>query len=689
MRPLWVPSGPSLSYQSNGHFRSEAEVKNAANQVSGGPESAMSGHCCRLAERNCVNYQEVQPIFYYASEITTTKQNPPKGVDGKPRMLVSSVRVKGVRIVKSLLTTVLVFALRIVFLVLPITAGADITISGLVEPASVTSGAVSESVFIADVGLPGSLTIDDGSTLIVDNVNGFAGIASLVDVGVLTISGATVELEARTALWITGGALAFINGGSQVLLNGGDDRRPGLDRGRGLIVGSVPGTSIVSIDGIGTHVDVVRRITLGGFSGGGVGQLALSNGATLDQISTDSSLFTSFIVGSNGSTGELVLSSGSTLQSLVPRMLIGSSGFIPGTGFVDLTGSSLLEVTTVVFAGISGGQATMTVTDSTLRVLADPAAPVPDGGSVFIATGDPSSIGNLTFDNAVGELEDHLYISHDGTNNTGQGAGQVSVCDSTLTVPDVVIGEGGAMAGTTINGDVTVEGGSVAPGCSPGEMDLNGDATFVDGELVIEVAGLDSFDVLNVLGTADFQAGSGVRFLFDCFVPKAGDSFRFLNAGPLMVPADQADLQFAFEGLQEGFEFEVSFDATGFDFEATADGVPDFCAPAIDIKPGSDPNSINPSSNQRISVGVFSTDTFDATQVDVTTVAFGPNGATEAHGRNHIEDINNDGIADLVLHFETQATGIQCGDTEATLTAQTVGGAAIAGSDAINTVNCH
>ena len=41
--PLRVGSGPSLSYQSNGRFRSEAEVKNAANQDSEGPESATSG----------------------------------------------------------------------------------------------------------------------------------------------------------------------------------------------------------------------------------------------------------------------------------------------------------------------------------------------------------------------------------------------------------------------------------------------------------------------------------------------------------------------------------------------------------------------------------------------------------------------------------------------------------------------
>lgn len=115
----------------------------------------------------------------------------------------------------------------------------------------------------------------------------------------------------------------------------------------------------------------------------------------------------------------------------------------------------------------------------------------------------------------------------------------------------------------------------------------------------------------------------------------------------------------------------------------------------LDIKPGSDPNSINLKSKGVIPVAVLSTQTangdavdFDATDIDWSTVVFGPGDATEAHGQGHVEDVDGDGDDDMVFHFRTQDSGLSCGDTDATLTGQTNGGQDFEGTDAVNLVKC-
>ena len=109
----------------------------------------------------------------------------------------------------------------------------------------------------------------------------------------------------------------------------------------------------------------------------------------------------------------------------------------------------------------------------------------------------------------------------------------------------------------------------------------------------------------------------------------------------------------------------------------------------IDIKPGSFPNSIDPRSSGVIPVAILTTDTFDATTVDPTTVRFGPTGTEAAPVQWALEDVDGDGDVDLILHFNTEDTGIVCGVTSAFVTGQTVGTQTIRGSDSVRTVGCR
>jgi len=109
-------------------------------------------------------------------------------------------------------------------------------------------------------------------------------------------------------------------------------------------------------------------------------------------------------------------------------------------------------------------------------------------------------------------------------------------------------------------------------------------------------------------------------------------------------------------------------------------------AVAIDVKPGSFPNSINPRSHGVVHVAILGTATFDVSAVDVSSVRFGPKSAAPL--RSVIEDANEDGTPDLVLTFRTPDAGIECGDTAVSLSGLSNSGQTLKGTDSIRTVGC-
>jgi len=102
----------------------------------------------------------------------------------------------------------------------------------------------------------------------------------------------------------------------------------------------------------------------------------------------------------------------------------------------------------------------------------------------------------------------------------------------------------------------------------------------------------------------------------------------------------------------------------------------------IDIKPGSDPNSINLKSKGVVPVAVLTTDDFDASTVDPDTVVFA--GADPV--RWTMEDVDEDEDDDMLFHFKTQELELEEDSTEATLTGKTLGGIDIKGTDTVNIV---
>ena len=106
----------------------------------------------------------------------------------------------------------------------------------------------------------------------------------------------------------------------------------------------------------------------------------------------------------------------------------------------------------------------------------------------------------------------------------------------------------------------------------------------------------------------------------------------------------------------------------------------------IDIKPRSDPNSINPQSKGVIPVAILGSDLFDVGDVDTLLLVFGLAGATPTHPNGHFADVNDDGFTDLVTHYRVQETDIVPGDTEACLIGELRDGTTFVGCDSVRTL---
>ena len=115
----------------------------------------------------------------------------------------------------------------------------------------------------------------------------------------------------------------------------------------------------------------------------------------------------------------------------------------------------------------------------------------------------------------------------------------------------------------------------------------------------------------------------------------------------------------------------------------TAAGVLATTSVKIDIKPGSDPNSINLKSKGVVPVALLTDESFDATSVDPKTVLFA--GANPV--RWTVEDVDGDGDLDMLFHFRTQTLNLDGKSTKATLAGNIAGsGQPIQGTDTVRIV---
>jgi hypothetical protein len=149
-------------------------------------------------------------------------------------------------------------------------------------------------------------------------------------------------------------------------------------------------------------------------------------------------------------------------------------------------------------------------------------------------------------------------------------------------------------------------------------------------------------------------------------------------------------LNFTATGATTALEFEGG--GTSDSYGSMIDGVDiEFAPVTIDIKPGSFPNTINLGSNGYVRVAILSTPDLNASPatIDLSSLRFASAKAKlKGNGTflSTLEDVNHDGILDLVIQFSTDALVITDGDVPVTLTGTLLDGTPLAGSDTIRVV---
>lgn len=106
-------------------------------------------------------------------------------------------------------------------------------------------------------------------------------------------------------------------------------------------------------------------------------------------------------------------------------------------------------------------------------------------------------------------------------------------------------------------------------------------------------------------------------------------------------------------------------------------------APGIDIKPGTTRNPVNLVSEGVIPVALLGRADFDVHGINAASLRFGATGVEAGVVQHAFEDVNGDGIVDLIAHFRTQDSRLTCYSTQGVLTGGTRDGDVFTLSDVV------
>jgi hypothetical protein len=493
--------------------------------------------------------------------------------------------------------------------------------SGSVGVYSCTGAANSVTDVTQTINIGTPFTVTTAGFGIDTSVNGGNGLyfkatgaMSFTDNNSSAITGAAIGLFGRNngsgglAITTTGAVTGNAGHGLQAIAQGGGGTAS-------LTVTTTGGT----VTGIGTLSDGIRAynnpssaggvsITTGAVSGGRRGIFAVNSGAgALSVTSTgtvvgtandgiyaknalsSTTLTVSSSLVSGGTDGIDIRNPGSGASSVtVSGVVTGGSG----DGIHTETGAGTTTITLNSGADVSASSGSAITNDSgNAAVVANAGSTVT--GSISMGAGSDSVSFNggdftsvtsidggtgtdsLSFTSVTGTVAGGTVLNME--NFTVGSGGNISL-SGTLNTDTVTLNSGGTLGGSAIiNADVTVNGGTLGAGNSPGLLEIVGNLDLgVSSTTLVELGGVvaeTQYDVIDVSDDVGTGGAEGIVTLADgatfdvnfvlSFVANLGDSFDILVADDIIGLASTLNFDFSGATLGSGLVWDAEIVTSG------------------------------------------------------------------------------------------------------------------------------
>jgi len=399
----------------------------------------------------------------------------------------------------------------------------------------------------------GDTTIQEG-TFVVDTAGSIASSAAVVAGGTLRVKGTAGTVAANSGILTvdSGGTIGNTSIGVSTVVN--------MNGTAGTIT---QGGGTLDLRGTGSTFSMSAG-TATVYSGGLLGNSTLTGGSLLN----------------SGIVGETTIATGSTFDVKTG----GTSSKATVNGGTLIVGGSVAQ--TVINSGtatvnLGGNSGITTVNGSTLDVYGNTGvSTVNTGGRLNVKSGGSllgtSTVGGgtLLVEGTAGTV---VFNSGTATVNSGGTIGSTTINGSLLSVNgnagDVLVNTGGTLGGSGSVQGLTLNGGTVAPGNSPGLLtayELNGSNGTFQFQLGAPTTRGTTYDAINVSTLLTLGASTSWTFeTLDNYSFQMNDSYDLFNFASIEASAFDVNTLLAALPNLDTANSNLKWDANSF----TTDGV--------------------------------------------------------------------------------------------------------------------